>query len=716
MVERVRDNSIEGGSCARPETGRSSFSLEEARARGGPVAFRRSGGVRWVVVAALALVHVITSVQASFYTGQYADEDLPVLLSRRIWHSGELDTNWVHSPELAQHYPGDQFTFSSFIVVLQLPALVLDVLGQTEGPDAEKLELFVFRVMAALFTGLAFVPLFLAFRRLADDSTALCALALVFFSTQLFQDSIYARAESFILLLFAGALALAVSMPERSRRRKLVQTLLLGTLFGLLVTCKISMVFTCAHLSLVAMTPRPSVPASTRWDDVRSWLLDALTFVGVLGLGFVIGFALGAPYGLVHPLAFLSGANFQIHHYAGAHLPFGRPNEGFAGRFSYGMGYLLATNGAPLLLFAALGLALWVREAPLVAAVVAGPALFYIVSFLQNGVFFERNFSVYLPVLYLLAAIGVVRVARGLPRAARIEDATTRRLTAMTVLAGVLVLPAALWVRFAFLVAPNDDWRVADLESHRAAAEATIGAPVEVRYCFDLPTAHSLVKQAKVAGRRVYEIRGFHDPYTAEQVWHLRTHHGFRLFEEVRGPLYDLPQSMLHYNHSWDTTFLLPPGVDVPVGSPTFGSVTGVCQRANPVPVVAMKNFTPGGAHPSVMTSAAPRMFRGSWLGSDEPTGRIEIGPVTLGEGLSLPFVTGPTSARQKIELVSVGSGAVVASLSGVTARDWIAWRLPESDEVVHIVATDAGSAWGEWIAIGEPGRETGRNGCGLDR
>src|SRR6185437_6117574 len=90
-------------------------------------------------------------------------------------------------------------------------------------------------------------------------------------------------------------------------------------------------------------------------------------------------------------------------------------------------------------------------------------------------------------------------------------------------------------------------------------------------------------------------------------------------------------------------------------------------------------------------------------------TGDLRLGPYPIGKqtAITIPLVTGPGDGGRAIEVLNSKTGKLIASLNAIPRHDqWWLWNVPlphEPDGSFEIVAADAGSAYGQWLAIGVP-------------
>lgn len=97
-----------------------------------------------------------------------------------------------------------------------------------------------------------------------------------------------------------------------------------------------------------------------------------------------------------------------------------------------------------------------------------------------------------------------------------------------------------------------------------------------------------------------------------------------------------------------------------------------------------------------------------SWNGNDANTGTLQwqTAEAVSAESVIIPFATGPTPNMVEIRISDPRTGAVLAKLSNpVGAVRWKLWKvdLRGYSGPLQIDAVDAGTGWGEWIAVGQP-------------
>jgi len=124
-----------------------------------------------------------------------------------------------------------------------------------------------------------------------------------------------------------------------------------------------------------------------------------------------------------------------------------------------------------------------------------------------------------------------------------------------------------------------------------------------------------------------------------------------------------------------------------------------------------MEGWSPDGVGPGSSALPAGRHAYGSWRGSDANTGRIaiEFQAETNVRRIAVPVLTGPSPEHLSLKLLDLDSGQVVAELSPVPEiytrwKVWVATLSPAGRaRRLAVVAEDAGTGWGEWMAVADP-------------
>lgn len=365
--------------------------------------------------ATVALVAIVAGAAAlrlssQAYAYRHPDEIITVAVASRIVDEGGVDTNWklAHVPE---QFRLPQYNFSGYLLS---GAAVLAAADAVSGRPVDRFD--VLRWWSALL-GVAVVALTYAVgRQLHDARTGLVAAALAAISPLLFQDTLYARPETFVTVLTLAFVWL-LGAPERGRLRVLAASALLGV--G--IATKISLLALLPALAL-APTPRPAGPAPsprTALGYARACAARLARELPWIGAGLVAGFVAGAPAAVRNVQDYLQGLHALTAQYTGGHWPHGVPEAGLLGRLTYAWGYFAGTHGALLFACALAGVVVALRDRDLRAAGISLVAWAVAVRFGTYAAFFERNVSHVLPLLAVAAAHGTWwcadRAARWIP-------------------------------------------------------------------------------------------------------------------------------------------------------------------------------------------------------------------------------------------------------------------------------------------------------------
>jgi hypothetical protein len=103
-----------------------------------------------------------------------------------------------------------------------------------------------------------------------------------------------------------------------------------------------------------------------------------------------------------------------------------------------------------------------------------------------------------------------------------------------------------------------------------------------------------------------------------------------------------------------------------------------------------------------------PKLFYGSWSGTDRNTGQIISSKFAAPANgcIVVPVLHGPSVAGLSVEIRDADTNGVLAvAPMQDTDIHWRFWRfsLPPSATHLRITAEDQGPDWGEWLAVGQP-------------
>ncbi len=304
---------------------------------------------------------------------------------------GDLNPHFFHWPSL---------TFYLFAAMFAAwTAAVTAVSGHAAVTDVEYVLLA--RGMVAMAGTLTTVVLFHLVRRATDVATGLLAAAFLAVAILHVRESHFAMTDVLMTLLLTASLALllgaldqAVAAPDR-RRVRLAPFAVAGFAGGLAASTKYS-----AGAVVVAMAAAQIVLARRfrqRWWEPRTWP-PSLAFLAACAAGFF----LATPYALLDAGTFAADLRFDFTHLAGGHsIDLGRGWWYHATHsLPYGVGFFT-------LLAAGAGIVPFARDRPREAFVLGTfAAAFYLAIGSGHTVFF-RYILPLVPIVCLLAAVGV---------------------------------------------------------------------------------------------------------------------------------------------------------------------------------------------------------------------------------------------------------------------------------------------------------------------
>jgi hypothetical protein len=238
--------------------------------------------------------------------------------------------------------------------------------------------------------------------------------------------------------------------------------------------------------------------------------------LAALGIGAALGFAVTAPYAVIHPKIFIMGIVSLSQHYNGDHPPHSLPSYDVVRQTLWLGGYLVQLYGiVPLAAIAAPFLLK--GQARVFAAAFAVLCVVLFVYFAGKSVFFERNFSYMLIPMLLAAALAASALRASFWRAAA---------------ALILALPMAYWsVQIASAVQDRDS--IARFEAANALSPG-------LRLSFDDAYAKEIPPRCDTIS-----VVDYNEPWTVQYLALLEAQ-GFVPIARYRGRFGALVTSTLH--------------------------------------------------------------------------------------------------------------------------------------------------------------------------
>jgi hypothetical protein len=361
------------------------------------------------------------------------DEETAVGLALAM-QGGDLNPRFFHWPSFAIYV---------FAALFRVSSTIRGILGID--PLTVTAYVVIARGFVALAGTLTIVVLFRLARRAADTSTALTAALLLAVALVHVRDSHFAMTDVLMTLLLTASLAFLLraldhGAIEESRRRALKGFAIAGLVGGLAASTKYS-----AAAILVAMGAAQLVwlaySRKALWSSL-AWMPTAL-FVAAFAAGFLIG----TPYAVLDTTKFTADLAFDFTHLAGGHgVDLGRG-------WTYHMRRSLPYGvGLPTFFAAIVGVAPFVRRLGRYAFVLGTFAIAFYISIGSGYTVFFRYVLPLVPIICLLAALGIHATGRWLASRTRASHALTVGLLT-AVVAGPSIVQSA-W--FDVLLARTD--------------------------------------------------------------------------------------------------------------------------------------------------------------------------------------------------------------------------------------------------------------------
>jgi hypothetical protein len=168
---------------------------------------RRSLFGTWVLLGLILAITLGLRLSTLWTTYDHPDEVIALGVTSGVLN-GTLDTNWAHHDVGRFNYPS--FNFSAYHLSL---AAIDAVPSWFWGTSIERL-----RLVSAAFFIVSIGLTWLLGSCLSNDEVGLIAAAFTALSPQLFQDSLYARPETWLTAIFLFALVIVTLPPYPARQ------------------------------------------------------------------------------------------------------------------------------------------------------------------------------------------------------------------------------------------------------------------------------------------------------------------------------------------------------------------------------------------------------------------------------------------------------------------------------------------------------------------
>lgn len=634
----------------------------------------------WVFIALLVLITLGgagTRLYATHYSYTHVDEEIARAVVYKVLNSHSLDTNWART-DVDPRFRGDEYNFSSYYL---FSAGVEYLSGHTSDDVGHPFDIRLhLRKLSAALGGLCiFMAGILGFR-MGGVFAGIIAALLTACSPNLFQDSLYARPETFVTLL---SLLFCLALTFRGRNG-LPALAAAGLCLGLLIACKFTfLIYLPFPLLLIPAFGQRLGDAQTENQRLAAWGMYLFAF----GLPLAAGFYLGAPYAVKAPWEYLNGVSGLMSQYLGNSRPMDLAQ--FLDLTEVRLGYYVYTVGYPALLLSLIGVYTLVRDKKVAFMLALAGPLVTLLYFMQISLFMERNASQAIPILFVLTGLGCNEILRWLQRWQRLRLIAAALLTLLTMAAPLSVTATIIHPALDGAYQREVGDEVARLSQGNTRPVIYVGGDISVG-------------NAALCGSYTLMTRGS----PGSPAFQALLHSGYTEVGRIESPLGR--GALLAIMLAPTTIFLAAP----PETSPNCKLILSpldVHGSWSPLPAKVNLSgaWTRNGAQPGAPGWKTP--LYGSWSGSDANTGDIKIGPFKVCGSFFVPFTTGPTRAHIDLRITASGPTGEEVIYDGVPPASPAVWSQleilnpPNSCRTFSIASMDDGKSWGQWIGVGMP-------------
>ncbi len=500
-----------------------------------------------VVLGLLAILVLAAWLRFSSLQFQYThpDEIIAASVAQRIVASGSLDTNWrLASLPAAFNY--DQYNFSGFNLSAALVLKASEALGISSHAQSDSIK--ILRMYSSVLGVLVVLLTFLLGRQLFDAKVGLFAALLCAVAVLLYQDSLYARPETFVSLLVL--LTIYISGIET---RFLNKCFFACLIWGILIATKISMIV----LVPIALLPldRPS-----KRDDARGYLPQMRGYFFLVSsyvkdhaalalLGLFAGFFLAAPYAVLNPKEFAVGIAFLRNQYSSVSWPHGIFDGSRTEMLLHAGEYFRSTLGLTVMVLFCVGA---VQAFRLYRFRVFGICIFvmgFFIWFSAMPVFFERNFSHLLPVIFICAGFGVQQA---------VHYWRARPMVWMPLACALVIFSVAPGVAKSALIRFDaiNEKQAHEIARTKLALQKEYGLSI-VNLGWVGRDSEVIEQMSRPCVPELFQFNWPNDKYSANALQNLQMKEGFQVVASVPTLFPDVPASTLHTYLSPSTIFLL---------------------------------------------------------------------------------------------------------------------------------------------------------------
>jgi hypothetical protein len=423
------------------------------------VAFKISDKSITIILSFILGVAIVLRLSSLQFLYLHPDEIITLGTVERIINTGSLDTNWKLSP-LPDMFRYPQYNFSSYILS---SAFVLKLVHTLAASPAWE-NLAILRFYSTLLGILSIGLIFLVGRNLFNQKTGLYAACLAAFAPLLYQDSLYARPETFVTVLTL----LYVYILSQGKIQPAIRIFAASFILGILIATKISLV-ALAPMIVLPLTSDQSIKEPLNQElsknpgillYLKESLVNAFKYAPIIVLGCLVGFIAGAPYAIPNFQDYIFGFSALKSQYTTGHWPHGLYDGSIIERLAYSINYFTSTLGYPLFIFSFWGAVIALRQKRFREVFIFIFILIFALRFSTYPVFFERNFSHLLPFFILFCAFAMDQLLEYFSLLRREGSKDSIRTIFLLLLMGLVLYPGLLTtgkIRFLEITARHTD-------------------------------------------------------------------------------------------------------------------------------------------------------------------------------------------------------------------------------------------------------------------
>jgi len=489
------------------------------------------------IAIAFRFINLINS-ECDYY---HFDEQLVSIISKNIHENKTYDNNWInHFEEPGSSFHINQYNFSSYIYFSSFIYSFWRNLWDRfdDGRWNYRRNVHFHRTVSATINLIAILLIYQVCREcFRQKEIALMSLFLCAFSPLLVQDSHYARPEGFLTLNAVLVLLLTI------RTKNLNSPLFFLCLFliGISIACKISMIVMLSLPTIQFIKILKRGKSRSEESAQSLWLSILLSIISLM-----IGIAIGMPYALIHFPSYIAGIKFLLEQYSSSHPPYSlydgsRLFLAIPHYFLQIYGYLFwisYTYGNYKLI--------WEKRYDLFL-ILNICFIFFITVLSFNRVFFERNFTPFLPYISIVVALGIFHIISDLHKI--LKQVIFKTTIPILFACALIFVPLSISCRLVFIeMSCTEGLRKYDFEKELLKKYSNL--PLIEDDLLDLSLLDTLDPIIKMSPQIVLKLYDFNDGFTKNNIPLLIQKYRIIKIGEYSSIFSDIRVCTLHTYHS----------------------------------------------------------------------------------------------------------------------------------------------------------------------